>query len=173
MCLTKIFSIFFSYSTDKTESPCGNPRYTQCLKCFSYLLTAVSADKTKLRYYSPGCFSAYLILIFYIGLAVVAIDINRVKGQVSSSSVLHERAVQRQCLSRSSGLLARSGPQTTAHSGVLIYKTVSNHLVTRGQPRYRKFMGQTTFIKSIFNYLSFFLSQKLLYVIPLHFFFDL
>ena len=42
MCLTKIYSIFFSYSTDKTESPCGNPRYTQCLKCFSYLLTAVT-----------------------------------------------------------------------------------------------------------------------------------
>ena len=41
MCLTKIYSVFFSYSTDKTESPCGNPRYTQCLKCFSYLLTAV------------------------------------------------------------------------------------------------------------------------------------
>ena len=41
MCLTIIYSIFFSYSTDKTESPCANPRYTQCLKCFSYLLTAV------------------------------------------------------------------------------------------------------------------------------------
>ena len=49
MCLTKIYSIFFSYSTDKTESPCGNPRYTQCLKCFSYLLTAVDRIGWKCR----------------------------------------------------------------------------------------------------------------------------
>ena len=41
MCFTIIYSIFFSYSTNKTESPCTNPRYTQCLKSFSYLLTAV------------------------------------------------------------------------------------------------------------------------------------
>ena len=41
MCFTIIYSIFFSYSTDKTQSLCANPRYTQCLKCFSYLLTAV------------------------------------------------------------------------------------------------------------------------------------
>ena len=41
MCFTKIYSILFSYSTDKTVSPCANSRYTQCLKCFSYLLTAV------------------------------------------------------------------------------------------------------------------------------------
>ena len=41
MCLTIIYSIFFSYFTDKTELLCANPRHTQCLKCFSYLLTAV------------------------------------------------------------------------------------------------------------------------------------
>ena len=41
MCFTIIYSIFFSYSTNKIESPCANPRYTQCLKSFSYLLTAV------------------------------------------------------------------------------------------------------------------------------------
>ena len=41
MCFSKIYSIFFSYSTDKTESSCANSSYTQCLKCFSYLLTAV------------------------------------------------------------------------------------------------------------------------------------
>ena len=41
MCLTMIYSIFFSYSTNKIESPYANPRYTQCLKSFSYLLTAV------------------------------------------------------------------------------------------------------------------------------------
>ena len=41
MCLTIIYSIFFSYSTNKIESPCANPRYNQSLKSFSYLLTAV------------------------------------------------------------------------------------------------------------------------------------
>ena len=41
MCLTIIYSIFFSYSTNKIGSPCTNPRYIQCLKSFSYLLTAV------------------------------------------------------------------------------------------------------------------------------------
>ena len=39
--LPKIFTIFFSYSTSKTESPCANSRYSQCLNCFSYLLPAV------------------------------------------------------------------------------------------------------------------------------------
>ena len=39
--LPKIFTIFFSYSTNKTESPCANSRYSQCLNCFSYLLPAV------------------------------------------------------------------------------------------------------------------------------------
>ena len=39
--LPKIFTIFFLYSTNKTESPCANSRYSQCLNCFSYLLPAV------------------------------------------------------------------------------------------------------------------------------------
>ena len=39
--LPKIFTIFFSYSTNKTESPCANSTYSQCLNCFSYLLPAV------------------------------------------------------------------------------------------------------------------------------------
>ena len=47
MCFTIIYSILFSYSTDKTESLWANPRYTQCLKCFSYLLTAVCTNKIK------------------------------------------------------------------------------------------------------------------------------
>ena len=52
-----IFSIFFSYSKNKTELPCTNSRYTQCLKPFSYLLTAVRSDdqllvgKNKFRFY--------------------------------------------------------------------------------------------------------------------------
>ena len=37
-----IFTTFFSYSTNKTESPCTNSKYSQCLNCFSYLLPAVS-----------------------------------------------------------------------------------------------------------------------------------
>ena len=40
--LPKFFTIFFSYSTNKTESPCANSKYSQCLNCFSYLLPAVS-----------------------------------------------------------------------------------------------------------------------------------
>ena len=36
-----IFTLFLSYSKNKTESPCTNSRYTQCLKSFSYHLTAV------------------------------------------------------------------------------------------------------------------------------------
>ena len=36
-----IFTTFFSYSTNKTKSPCANSRYSQCLDCFSYLLPAV------------------------------------------------------------------------------------------------------------------------------------
>ena len=39
--LPMIFTTFFSYSTNKTESPCANSRYSQCLNCFSYLLQAV------------------------------------------------------------------------------------------------------------------------------------
>ena len=42
----KIFTIFFSYFTNKTESPCANSRYSQCLNCFSYLLPAVKAVYT-------------------------------------------------------------------------------------------------------------------------------
>ena len=42
--LPKIFTIFLSYSTNKTESPCTNSRYSQCLNCFSYLLPAVLCD---------------------------------------------------------------------------------------------------------------------------------
>ena len=41
-----IYSIFFSYSTNKIESPCANLRYTQCLKSFSYFLTAVNKKKS-------------------------------------------------------------------------------------------------------------------------------
>ena len=37
-----IFRTFFSYSSNKTESPCLNSRYSQCLNCLSYLLPAVS-----------------------------------------------------------------------------------------------------------------------------------
>ena len=44
-------------------------------------------------------------------------------------------------------------------SGVLIYKTVSDCLETREQPKKRKFMGQTTFFKSKFNYLPLFQGQ--------------
>ena len=40
--LPTIFTIFFSYSTNKTESPCANSRCSQCLNCFSYLLPAVT-----------------------------------------------------------------------------------------------------------------------------------
>ena len=36
-----IFTTFFSYSTNETELPCANSRYSQCLNCFSYLLPAV------------------------------------------------------------------------------------------------------------------------------------
>ena len=36
-----IFTTFFSYSTNKTESPCTNSKYSQRLKSFSYLLTAM------------------------------------------------------------------------------------------------------------------------------------
>ena len=36
-----IFTIFFPYFTNKIESLCANPRYSQWLKSFSYLLTAV------------------------------------------------------------------------------------------------------------------------------------
>ena len=43
MCFTIIYSIFFSYSTNKIKSPCANPRYTQWLKSFSYLLTVVGS----------------------------------------------------------------------------------------------------------------------------------
>ena len=39
--LLMIFTTFFLYSTNKTESPCANSRYSQCLNCFSYLLPAV------------------------------------------------------------------------------------------------------------------------------------
>ena len=42
--LPTIFTTFFSYSTYKTESPCANSRYSQCLDCFSYLLPAVETD---------------------------------------------------------------------------------------------------------------------------------
>ena len=45
-------------------------------------------------------------------------------------------------------------------SGVLIYKTVSNSLVTRVQPREKKFMEQTTIIRSKFYYLLFFSGPK-------------
>ena len=41
-----IFTTFFSYSTNKTLSPCTSSRYTQCLKSFSYLLTAVYENTT-------------------------------------------------------------------------------------------------------------------------------
>ena len=41
--LPMIFTTFFSYSTNKTESPCANSRYSQCLNCFSYLLQAVKS----------------------------------------------------------------------------------------------------------------------------------
>ena len=40
--LPMIFKTFFSYSTNKIESPCTNSRYSQCLKSFSYLLTVVA-----------------------------------------------------------------------------------------------------------------------------------
>ena len=46
-------------------------------------------------------------------------------------------------------------------SGVLIYKTVSDRLVIRDQPRGMGFMGKTAFTGSKFIYLSFFQSQKL------------
>ena len=36
-----IFTTFSSYFTNKTELPCANSRYSQCLNCFSYLLPAV------------------------------------------------------------------------------------------------------------------------------------
>ena len=36
-----IFTTFFSYSTNKTESSCANSRYSQCFNCFSYLVPAV------------------------------------------------------------------------------------------------------------------------------------
>ena len=36
-----IFTTFFSCSTNKTELPCANSKYSQCLNCFSYLLLAV------------------------------------------------------------------------------------------------------------------------------------
>ena len=39
-----IFTTFFSYSTNKTELPCANSRYSQCLNCFSYLLPAVKGN---------------------------------------------------------------------------------------------------------------------------------
>ena len=39
--LPMIFTTFFSYSTNKTELPCANSKYSQCLNCFSYLLPAV------------------------------------------------------------------------------------------------------------------------------------
>ena len=39
--LPMIFTTFFSYSTNKTESSCANSRDSQCLNCFSYLLPAV------------------------------------------------------------------------------------------------------------------------------------
>ena len=41
-------------------------------------------------------------------------------------------------------------------SGVLIYKTVTDRLVTREQPREMGFMGRTAFTGSKFVYLSFF-----------------
>ena len=47
--LPKIFTIFFSYSTNKTELHCANSRYSQCLNCFSYLLPAVCSNCTKLQ----------------------------------------------------------------------------------------------------------------------------
>ena len=48
-----IFTTFFSYSTNKTELPCANSRYSQCLNCFSYLLPAVYAIWTITRTFSP------------------------------------------------------------------------------------------------------------------------
>ena len=54
-------------------------------------------------------------------------------------------------------------------SGVLIYKTVSDHLVNRGQSK-KKSMGQIIIIRSKFNYLLFFVGQKLLNIILLLFF---
>ena len=50
----------------------------------------------------------------------------------------------------------------TAHSGVLIYKTVSDRLVTREYPREMGFIGRTAFSGSKFIYLSFFKAKKLL-----------
>ncbi len=46
--------------------------------------------------------------------------------------------------------------QHMRHSGVLIYKTVSDRLVTREQPREMGFMGRTAFNGSKFVYLPFF-----------------
>ena len=50
-------------------------------------------------------------------------------------------------------------------SGVLIYKTVSDRLVTREQPREMDIMGRTAFTGSKFIYLSFFYSKKLFLLI--------
>ena len=48
------------------------------------------------------------------------------------------------------------------HSGVLIYKTVSDRLITREQPREMGFIGRTAFSGSKFIYLSSFKAKKLL-----------
>ena len=60
MCFTIIYSIFFSYSTNKIESTCANPRYTQCLKSFSYLLTAVTSVRKSYRSFDLFNFGLYL-----------------------------------------------------------------------------------------------------------------
>ena len=49
---------FFSYSTNKTELPCANSMYSQCLNCFSYLLPAVWRMATTGTNIYPGCFPA-------------------------------------------------------------------------------------------------------------------
>ena len=55
--LPKIFTIFFSYSTSKTESPCVNSRYSQFLNCFSYLLPAVPMDRSHICLSENDCLS--------------------------------------------------------------------------------------------------------------------
>ena len=46
--LPMIFTTFFSYSTNKTELPCANSKYSQCLNRFPYLLPAVCLDATSI-----------------------------------------------------------------------------------------------------------------------------
>ena len=71
--LPKIFTIFFSYPTNKTEPPCANSRYSQCLNCFSYLLPAVVVP---LNLCCQGCVFGILlrrkIFIFIVAAQKVA-----------------------------------------------------------------------------------------------------